>query len=105
MFILLDQIYPDWRNRPKKIIIRRYENDMRGSVSDFVQSAAVRCRLLQVDRMSRPRGIRGGVRVKEPNRNGKTLTKSKGLFIRKRKDLEKAKLRKYTLHGSTQKTA
>lgn len=64
MLTLLNQLYPDCKNRSKKIIFQRYGKAKQRSLSGSFQSSADRCGLIQLVQMSGARGIRGGVREK-----------------------------------------
>lgn len=57
---LFHQLYPESENRSKKIIMRRYLEDMQEIINDFVHSAGVGRPILELDRVKKPRGCREG---------------------------------------------
>lgn len=59
MIRLLDQLYLESKNRSKKNIIAMHIKDVQASMSEYVWSAGVGRLLLQLARMTRPRGRRG----------------------------------------------
>lgn len=80
MLSLLDQLYPESKNRSKKNISGRFLKDMPESKSDFVYSAGVGRLVLELDRLARSRGCRRGRSQNQSNSQNCCkghLTKSK----------------------------